>query len=178
MNRTELVSALDRRVGAAVEEVMVRHHRRRLCRRGWLGALDAPAGGWAAGEPPQRPGNQVEVLVDGAMAIPRLVQALERAESHVHLAGWHFSPEFAVRRDGEPLVLRDLLAELGERVEVRVLAWAGAPVPMFRPSRREMRSIREALTGRTRVQCALDARERPLPLRRQFPPGARRARLA
>jgi phosphatidylserine/phosphatidylglycerophosphate/cardiolipin synthase-like enzyme len=162
MNREQLVSVLDRGVGAAVEKAMVRHHRRRLRRRGWLAALDAPAGGWAAGEPPRRPGNEVEILVDGAAVMPRLVEALRRAESHVHLAGWHFSPEFALRRDGRPLVLRDLLAELAERVEVRVLAWAGAPLPMFRPSRREVRAIRDTLCGRTRVRCALDARERPL----------------
>src|SRR5919202_354363 len=135
MNRPELAAVIDRHVGGAIEDAMVRHHRRRLRRRGWLSALDAPAGGGAAGDPPPRRDNEVEILIDGAAAMPRLVQALERAASHVHLAGWHFSPEFAVRRDSEPLVLRDLLAQLAERVEVRVLAWAGAPLPMFRPSR-------------------------------------------
>jgi hypothetical protein len=30
--------------------------------------------------------------------------------------------------------LRDHLGELAERVEVRVLLWAGAPLPVFSPS--------------------------------------------
>src|SRR5689334_2919189 len=99
VNRRDFVSALDRRVGGLVEDAIVRHHRRRLGRHGWLAALDAPAGGWAAGAPPARGGNEVEILVDGAAVLPRLVEAMGRAESHVHLAGWHFSPEFALRRD-------------------------------------------------------------------------------
>jgi hypothetical protein len=57
----------------------------------------------------------------------------------VHLAGWYFSPEFALTRSPRPAVLRNLLAELAERVDVRVLAWAGAPLPLFRPSRRRVR---------------------------------------
>jgi hypothetical protein len=84
--------------------------------------------------------------------------ALESAESHVHIAGWHLSPDVAVTRDGRPVVLRNLLAELAERVEVRVLVWAGAPLPLFRPSRRSVREARERLTRGTRVRCALDSR--------------------
>src|SRR5439155_12855605 len=76
--------------------------------------------------------------------------------------GWYFSPEFALMREGEPLVLRNLLAELAERIDVRVLVWAGAPLPLFRPSRHEVRRMRDELTHRTRIQCGLDARERPL----------------
>jgi phosphatidylserine/phosphatidylglycerophosphate/cardiolipin synthase-like enzyme len=45
---------------------------------------------------------------------------------------------------------------------VRVLAWAGAPLPLFRPDRREVRAVGEALSERTRVRVALDSRERPL----------------
>src|SRR5207248_4762174 len=60
------------------------------------------------------------------------------------------------------LVLRNMLAELAERVEVRVLAWAGAPLPMFRPSRRGVKAIRDAFCEGTKIRFALDARERPL----------------
>jgi phosphatidylserine/phosphatidylglycerophosphate/cardiolipin synthase-like enzyme len=45
---------------------------------------------------------------------------------------------------------------------VRVLAWAGAPLPLFHPDRKEVRAVCEALSGGTRVRVALDSRERPL----------------
>ncbi len=101
------------------------HHRRRLERVGWLVALDAPGGDWAAGDPQPRQRGSLEVLIDGAEVLPRMVAELERAESHVHIAGWYFSPDFALTREGEPAILRNLLAELAERVEVRVLVWVG-----------------------------------------------------
>ena len=138
----------DRQLGTAVGHAVRAHHRRRLERVGWLAALDAPEGGWAAGEPRQRPGGSLEILIDGAEALPRMVTQLAWAESHVHLAGWYFSPDFALKRDGEPAILRNLLAELAERIEVRVLVWAGAPLPLFRPSRGMVRRMRESLTGR------------------------------
>jgi phosphatidylserine/phosphatidylglycerophosphate/cardiolipin synthase-like enzyme len=140
---------------------MRRHHRRRLRRIGWEHALAPAAGGWA-GTAPVRQGNSLEFLVDGAQALPRIAGALEAARSHVHLTGWYFSPDFALARHGEPTVLRNLLARLAERIDVRVLVWAGAPLPLFRPSRREVRQMREQLTRNTRIDCALDAKERPL----------------
>src|SRR5206468_11225010 len=45
---------------------------------------------------------------------------------------------------------------------VRVLLWAGAPVPLFRPSRRMARKTRDQLVAAGRVRCELDPRERPL----------------
>jgi hypothetical protein len=39
-----------------------------------------------------------------------MVAELEQATSHVHLAGWHFTPHFALTRDEDPPVLRNLLA--------------------------------------------------------------------
>ncbi len=91
-----------------------------------------------------------------------IAEELQRARSHVHLTGWYFSPDFALVRDGEQVVLRNLLAQLAERVHVRVLAWAGAPLPLFRPSRGNVREMRDQLTRHTRIQCALDSKERPL----------------
>jgi phosphatidylserine/phosphatidylglycerophosphate/cardiolipin synthase-like enzyme len=80
----------------------------------------------------------------------------------VHLAGWHFAPDFQVIRDDQPVALLSLLAELAERVEVRMLAWAGAPVPVFSPTRRDMRKIRVGFTDHTSIRFALDRRERPM----------------
>jgi phosphatidylserine/phosphatidylglycerophosphate/cardiolipin synthase-like enzyme len=109
-----------------------------------------------------RPGNAVDVLIDGAQALPTIAEALRQARSHVHLTGWHFSPDFALERDGAPVILRNLLAEVAERVDVRVLVWAGAPLPLFRPSRGNVRKMRERLIKQTKIECALDAKERPL----------------
>lgn len=160
--RSDISLRIDRQIGRSLERAVSAHHRRRLSKVGWDRAFDPPPGKWAAGEPSPRPGNAIEILVDGAEALPRLAEALQKASSHVHLAGWHFSPEFALVRDGKPIVLRNLLAELAERVDVRVLAWAGAPLPLFRPSRREVRKMRLELCRGNRIRCALDARERPL----------------
>jgi phosphatidylserine/phosphatidylglycerophosphate/cardiolipin synthase-like enzyme len=82
------------------------------------------------------------------------------AQSHVHLAGWFFTPGLPLGEDGPTLA--DVLAEAAERVSVRVLAWAGAPLPLFHPDRGEVRDVRERFERGTRVEVALDARERPM----------------
>jgi phosphatidylserine/phosphatidylglycerophosphate/cardiolipin synthase-like enzyme len=152
----------ERSLGAAVSRQICRHHARRLGRLGWQRALDPPAGGWADGSYPPRAGNAIEVLVDGAEALPAIAEEMRGAQSHIHVTGWYFSPSFDLERRGDPVALRHLLAELAERVDVRVLVWAGAPLPLFRPSRGDVRKMRERLTVGTRIQVALDARERPM----------------
>jgi hypothetical protein len=67
MRRSPCVAAdralrADRHLGAAVGRAVRAHQRRRLERVGWLGALDAPGGDWAAGDPRPRPGGSLEVL--------------------------------------------------------------------------------------------------------------------
>jgi phosphatidylserine/phosphatidylglycerophosphate/cardiolipin synthase-like enzyme len=143
-----------------IERMVIWHHRRRLARLDQLLALDAAPGGFAAGEPPPRSGNDLEILIDGAEALPRMADAIDAAASHVHLAGWFFSPDFRLRPHGPDL--RQLLADLSERVDVRVLCWAGSPVPLFHPDRRAARELRKQLTRESRVQCALDDLERPM----------------
>jgi phosphatidylserine/phosphatidylglycerophosphate/cardiolipin synthase-like enzyme len=156
------ILALESLIGDAVSGQICAHHRRRLRRLGWSHALDPDDDGWAAGAPPPRPGNAIEILVDGAEVLPVIADALRAARSHVHITGWFFSPDFALKRDGEPLVLRNLLAELAESLDVRILSWAGAPLPLFRPSRREVRQMRDRLIADTRIRCELDSRERPM----------------
>src|SRR5919108_2950130 len=129
--------------------------RRRLARLGWERALDAGPGGWPEGEPPPRAGNVVDLLVDGAEAIPAIAAAIAQARSYVHLAGWHFSPDFALERTR---TLRELLAEVADRVDVRLLAWAGAPLPLFTPDRGQVRRARKALAGGTPLHYTLDDR--------------------
>ena len=125
-------------------------------------AFDPGEGLWAEGDSPPRGGCSLEILIDGEEALPRIAAEISGARSHVWLAGWQFSPSFALRRDGRPTILRNLLAQLSERIDVRVLVWAGAPLPVFRPSRRAVRGMRDELCRGTKIQCALDAHERPL----------------
>jgi phosphatidylserine/phosphatidylglycerophosphate/cardiolipin synthase-like enzyme len=120
------------------------------------------SGLWAHGDPPPRSGNSLEVLIDGEDALAEIAAAMNHARSHVHIAGWHVTPEFVLTPDRGATPLRDLLAELSERVDVRVILWAGPPVPVFHPHRSEVREARDELIRDTRVRCVLDARERTM----------------
>jgi phosphatidylserine/phosphatidylglycerophosphate/cardiolipin synthase-like enzyme len=152
---------VDRQLGAAVGRAVASHHRRRLGRIGWLDAFEPSGRTWARGIPP-REGCSFEVLIDGATALPRMASELAEATSHIHLAGWYFSPDFELTRGDHPTILRNLLSELARRVDVRALAWAGAPLPLFRPSRRDVREMKDRLCIGTQIRVALDAKERPL----------------
>ena len=155
------LNRLDDLVGETIERIVRAHHVRRLRRHGSEEAIDPPPdGGWASTASfAPRPGCNVEPFLDGSEALPRIADAIRSARSHVHLAGWHFDPAFRLEAGGP--ALRELLAEAAQRVEVRVLAWAGAPLPLFHPDRREVRQACEKLAGGTRIAMALDARERP-----------------
>jgi phosphatidylserine/phosphatidylglycerophosphate/cardiolipin synthase-like enzyme len=155
--------AFDKAVGNAVEWTVRSHHARRLRRIGWARALDPSGDGlWAAGEPPPRPGNDVEVLIDGAEALSRLTAELRKARSRVHLAGWYISPWFALTRDGDRVELRSFLEQLAERIDVRVLLWAGSPLPLFHPDRKDVDGVRHALEFGSRIRVARDPKERPM----------------
>lgn len=104
----------------------------------------------------------LDVLIDGAEAFARLAEDIRRARSYVHLTGWHITPDFALTRDDTPFILRDLLAEQAHRIPVRVLIWAGAPLPLLRPWRGDVRKVKTELETTNRIQVALDQRERPM----------------
>jgi len=157
-----LLSRADATFGNAIETAVRVKHRRRLRRLGWERALEPPDDGlWAAGDPPPRPGCSLDVLVDGAQALPAIAEAIQGARRFVYVTGWHLAPHFELVR-GEPAVgVRALRAELAESIDVRVLVWAGAPVPAFHPTRKEVKAAVQTLTGRTRIRCLTDPREHP-----------------
>ena len=159
---TSPIARADRALGQTVEKVVTSHHRRRLRRAGWERAAAAPPGWWAEGDPAPRPGNAFELLVDGAEALEAIAAGIRSARSQIHLAGWQLNPGFAVSRRDTPVTVRELLAEAASRIDVRVLLWAGAPLPLFRPSRADVKKGRDALCEGTPIRCALDARERPM----------------
>ena len=160
----DVVAAADRLAGNAIEGAMNAHHARRLASLGHAGQRTPPNDGrlWAAGDPPPRPGNAFEVLIDGSAYLPAVERAIRSAKHSVLIAGWCVSPHFPLTRDEPPTVLRELLAEMAESVDVRVLVWAGAPVPLFAPRRSSVRGARDKLVRGTRIRVALDDRERPM----------------
>ncbi|HXK15192.1 MAG TPA: phospholipase D family protein [Gaiellaceae bacterium] len=155
------IDRLDDAIGTGVEQLVVTHHRRRLKRHGWRHAYDPPGDGlWCAGDPPPRDGNKLDVLVDGEAALGRLQEDIAAARESVLLAGWHFEPSFRLTRGGP--TLRELLADAADKADVHMLAWAGAPLPLFKPSRSDVRAVRDAMAKGTKIRMELDANERPM----------------
>src|SRR3954470_16324976 len=157
-----MIDRLDAAVGDGIERAMIHHHMRRLRRRGHLAALAPGSEGlWAQTGAPPREGNALEVLIDGANALPAMAEAIRSAKRHVHICSWNFEPDFDTGpRTASPL--REILAETAERVPVRVLVWAGAPVPVFQPRRGVVKDARERLIKGSKVQCELDAHGRAM----------------
>lgn len=150
----------DRLLGNIVEVGMLAKHRRRLSRLGHRESIEpSPGSLWASGEPRPRKGNLLEVLIDGAEALPAIEQAIRSARSHVHVAGWSITPSFALTRGEDPVIVRELLRDVARGLDVRVLLWAGAPVPVIRPDARDVRRDRDALMAGSRVRVGLDRRE-------------------
>ena len=155
-----IVDRIDRALGNGIERAICLHHHRRLRKVGWERALDPPNDGpYCQGDPPPREGCSLEVLIDGENALPAMAEAIKNAQSHVHIAGWHVSPDFKLERGDGARPLRDLLGDVASRLPVRVLLWAGAPLPVFNPPRRRVREVRDALCEGTEIHCALDRRE-------------------
>lgn len=144
-------------VGERIDKAIYNRHRDLLESCGWAHALDRDEAAFVEDGADPRPGNTLEVLVDGAAALPTIAEALAEAKSHVHVAGWFLSPELQLTREEEPVIVRNLLAELAERIPVRVLLWAGAPIPAFRPSRGDVRDAIDSLTRHTRIRAEADA---------------------
>ena len=111
---------------------MIHHHMRRLRRHDQLRAL-APAteGLWAQTGAPPREGNELEVLIDGENALPKIAEAIRGAQRHVHICSWHLEPDFDPGpRDataGARPAGRDRRADPGARDRVGGRAGAGVP---------------------------------------------------
>ncbi|GLZ31118.1 phospholipase [Lentzea sp. NBRC 105346] len=153
-----LLDVLDARLGDGLENVLCAHHKRRLRKLGWADAFGGT--GWFSPRRPVRQGNRMRVLLDGHEALPQIADAIEHARKYVHIANWHASPDFRLTREPAAPQLRELLDAAAERVPVRVLLWAGPPVPIFEPTRERARNAQKAFMANGGVKCVLDARER------------------
>jgi phosphatidylserine/phosphatidylglycerophosphate/cardiolipin synthase-like enzyme len=154
-----MLDRIDAKLGDGIERAIAFHHRRRLRKWGRLAALQPDGDGlWArtAGAPP-RAGNRLEVLIDGESALPAMAAAMRGARRFVHICSWHMEPGFKPERGADAPTMRELLGELAERVPVRVLQWAGAPLPVFAPRRGQVKAGRAELRRGTKVRAELDA---------------------
>ncbi|HWD65699.1 MAG TPA: phosphatidylserine/phosphatidylglycerophosphate/cardiolipin synthase family protein [Solirubrobacteraceae bacterium] len=157
----QIAGWVDARAGDGIEALVKLKHRRRLARLHQREALEPGSGWWAAGDPPPRQGCSLEVFVDGADYFAAVAEAIGQARRSIHITGWHLAPYFQIARGREPLVLGEALAEAAERIDVRVLVWAGSPLPLFRPSRSDVEQAVRTLTRGTRIRCKPDPREHP-----------------
>ena len=154
---------VDALLGDGVEAAVQLKHRRRLTKLGWGRLYSSPPPGvFAEGDPAPREGCELEVLIDGAQALPRIAEALAGAREFVHLTGWHLAPAFVLDRGRPETAIGALLAEIAQRIPVRVLVWSGSPVPLFHPTRSEVAEIIDNLTHHTNIQAHGDPREHPL----------------
>ena len=125
---------VDTLLGDGIEAAVSFKHRRRLRRLGWDHVFEpSDPGVWARGEPPPREGCELEVLIDGANALPEIARRLEQAKHYVHITGWHLAPSFELVKGSPQNAIGVLLAELADRIDVRVLVWSGAPMPGLSP---------------------------------------------
>jgi phosphatidylserine/phosphatidylglycerophosphate/cardiolipin synthase-like enzyme len=157
-----IIDKVDERIGDGIETVLCAHHTRRLGKLGWREVLGERSDNPLGVRAPLRTGNSVEVLVDGEDALPVVQAAIQGARKSVHIANWHASPDFRLTRDPGSPTLRELLASTAERVPVRLLLWAGPPLPVFQPTRGLVKSAHEAFTRDSKVRCVLDSRERTM----------------
>ena len=148
----------DAAVGDGIERAMIHHHMRRMRRHGQLGGA--------------RPGERRAVGADRRAAAPRQRARDPDRRRERAAADGRGDPRRAAPRPRllvEPPArlrprpaqvrrpVRELLAETAERVPVRVIVWAGAPVPVFQPRRGVVKAAREELVRGTKIQCQLDA---------------------
>ncbi len=160
---TGLRDRADSLVGDGIEAAVTYKHHRRLQRLGWGDAFEPSTPGvFARGDPPPRAGCSLEVLIDGANALPSIAAALADAKQFVHVTGWHLAPSFELVPGRTGHAIGVLLGELSQRLDVRVLVWSGSPVPLFHPTRGEVAKALENLTRSTQIKAHADPREHPL----------------
>ena len=123
--RIDPLARADALLGRAIESGVERHHRRRLTALGQVHAVD-PRGPqlWAAGDPPPRPGNRLDVLIDGAAALPAIAEAIAGARSHVHITGWHLASHFELVRGERPAEMNVVTDDARLARETRERLWA------------------------------------------------------
>lgn len=108
---------------------------------------------WFPGGTPPREHNSITPLIDGHAYLSALIADLERATSHVFIAGWCLTPHIPLRRDDPASLtssqLLPVLMETAKRIPVRLLIWAGAPF-LIQPTERATRAIQAEIDDEAR----------------------------
>ena len=159
-----LLSHADAAVGNAIEAAVTLKHRRRLRRLGWERALDPPDDGlWAAGDPPPREGCALEVLVDGAQALPAIAEAHARTRATSSTSPAGTSRRTSSSCAGEPPVVARRAAGRAGRAHRRPRAGVGRRAGAGLPPDALARSARPCARSRAaRASAAeIDPREHP-----------------
>ena len=93
-------------------------------------------------------GVRVELLVDGADALPRMAEEIAAAKRHVELAGWFFSPDFRMGTGGPDAArVARRCGRARRRARARVGGRAAAALPS-RPPRGTRRCATSSSPGR------------------------------
>lgn len=140
----------------AVAQERERLRQRELRQDTWWGAEPR----WYPDGTPPRQHNRIAPLVDGAHYLPTLRQILGGAQSYVYIVGWCLTPMIPLDRLDEPEVLEtrllDVLADLAQRIPVRILLWSGAPA-VIQPTTRAVQKVqRQIAAAGGDMQCRLD----------------------
>ena len=149
-----------RRCSAArSSDAVAAHHRRRLARRGHAARRAARRRlGRRAARSRRGPGTASSCSSTARTLLPRMVEdiAARRARTSTSPAGTSRPSLPHGRRRAD--AARVCSPRPRERVDVRVLAWAGAPLPLFHPGpRRGARDARRARRPARASQMELDA---------------------
>jgi len=83
----DVLGVADRVTGNAIERLTNAHHARRLDKLGRSAQHTPPDDGslWAAGDPPPRAGNALDVLIEGVAYFPAFAQAIRCARRSVDM---------------------------------------------------------------------------------------------
>ena len=163
-----LVVAGERHLGSMATPLLHRRHHRTLER----GAVDAETvaqaratwwgddSRWYPGGTPPRRNTHITPLVEGEPFFAALHSALKEAEHYVYITGWCLTPQLPLLRARmEDLVqtrLLTVLSETAQRLPVRLLLWAGAPL-IIQPTRRTMEGVASTMNaGQGDLVCRLD----------------------
>lgn len=167
------LEALEAQLGRRLRSVIGPLHRRRRHHTLRHGTVDAEAArqarqSWWGDEPRWYPGgtpprlhNRVTPLIDGDRYFTTLYEALTQAQHYIYIIDWCLTPFIPLRR-GETHALAetrllDVLNEAAQRLPVRILLWAGAPL-LLQPTTRGTSVVRETIEQYCRgdIQCRLD----------------------
>ena len=120
---------------------------------------------WFPGSYPPRRHNELTPLIDGEAHFGTMLDAIRAAQHYVYVVGWALTPAFALERPERPGeqggTLGSALADIAERIPVKLLIWGGASI-LFQPSRHFTRRACEELRRQApAIDVRLDDHFRP-----------------